>query len=200
MPQSRLTTNPRRTHPLVWCVAVICTFISIAVIITGVAIFFVYIVIHPRVPVISVIGAHLDDIQYDGSGLLEIQMSIRMLARNDNLKAHASFSDTDFFVFFNGLKIGDLRNKPFSVQKNFSVAFDYHLVSSPIPLDSEQRDVVYMSLNNDHIKFELKGKSRARWRVSILGSIKFELHLNCALDFHVSNHSYIPSKCTSNAK
>ncbi|GAV90721.1 hypothetical protein CFOL_v3_34125 [Cephalotus follicularis] len=100
----KLTSSRRRTtHPLIWCAALICTVISVAVIITGMVVFVGYLVIHPRVPVIGVVDAHLDDISYTEAGLLEIQIVIKIRAENDNEKAHASFSDTSFTLIFDGL-------------------------------------------------------------------------------------------------
>ncbi|EOY25388.1 PREDICTED: uncharacterized protein LOC18606926 [Theobroma cacao] len=205
MPKSNVVTQrsiqkERRTHPLVWCAAIICTILIVAVIIAGIVTFIGYLVIHPRVPYISVANAHLDRIQIDYAGVLEIQVTIVVRAQNGNKKAHASFSDSSYILSLNGEDLARLVAGPFEVVKNSSVDFHYVVQSSPIPLDPEQADDVDAALKKDLITFDLKGKTKARWRVGLLGSIKFECHLSCQLHFHVFNGTFIPSRCTSKAK
>lgn len=148
----------------------------------------------------SVVEAHLDLFQYDEAGLLETQVTIVIRMRNGNAKAGASFSETSLFLFFDGLKIAQLVADPFEVSKNNSVDFNYVVESRPVPLDPEQQEVVDTSLKKDVVRFDLKGGSRSRWRVGVLGSVKFWCHLDCKLKFRPSNGSYIPSRCSSKAK
>lgn len=185
---------------MVWFAAILCTIISIAVIIAGIVVFVGYMVIHPRVPFIRVTNAHLDKFQNDATGLLDTAITIVVRAENDNTKAHASFSDTSFTLSFQGLKIARLVANPFDVKKNSSVDFNYVVESSSIPLNAEQMDQVENSMKRDRIGFDLKGSVRARWRVGLLGSVRFWGHLNCRLNFHISNSSYIHAPCSSRAK
>ncbi|KAL6183811.1 hypothetical protein ACLB2K_045221 [Fragaria x ananassa] len=166
----RKLTHQRGTHPLVWLAAIICTIVSIAVIIAGIVVFAGYMVIHPRVPFIKVTQAHLDNLQNDPTSLLETAITIVVRAENDNTKAHASFSDLSFTLSFQGMKIARLVANPFDVRKNDSVDFNYVVESSSIPLSSGQVDQVDSSLKRDRISFDLKGNVRARWRVGLVGS------------------------------
>lgn len=189
-----------RTHPLVWLAAIICAILSIAVIITGILVFVGYMIIRPRVPFISVTSAHLDTFRYDQAGLLEVQMAIDIRAENDNAKAHSSFSDTSFVVSFDELQIAKLVAGPFNVRKNSSTVFNYVIPSSQIPLDHARMEMIDSSLKRNEITFDLKGNSRTRWRVGLLGSVKFWCHLSCQLRFH-TNGSYISSRhCSSKSK
>ncbi|XP_022737090.1 uncharacterized protein LOC111289979 [Durio zibethinus] len=199
--KSKFTTGQeRRTHPLLWCAAIICTILTIAVIIAGIVTFVGYLVIHPRVPYVSVIDAHLDQMQFDYAGILEIQVTIVIRAQNGNGKAHASFSRSGYTLSFNGEDVARLVAPPFEVSKNSSVNFNYVVQSSPIPLDPEQSEDVDMALKRDLITFDLKGSARVRWRVGRLGSTSFLCRLACQLRFHPLNGTYIPSRCTSKAK
>ncbi|XP_059444361.1 uncharacterized protein LOC132176233 [Corylus avellana] len=199
MPPNK-SSGGQRTHPLIWILAIICTVLSTAVIIAGVIVFVGYLAIHPRVPFISVTSAHLDNIQYDQNGLLETQVAIYIRAENDNAKAHSSFSDTSFILSFQGLQIAKLVAGPFDVRKNSSIDFEYVVQSSQIPLDPLRMEEVDSSLKRDQITFDLKGSSRARWRVWLLGSVKFGCPLNCQLKFRPSNGTYTSSRCTSKSK
>lgn len=198
---SKLGHGPgKRTHPLVWMAAIICTVIAVAVIVTGIVAFAGYMVIHPRIPVITIVSAHLDKILYDMAGLLETQVTIVVRAQNGNAKAHASFSDTRFQLSYQGVVIAKLVADPFEVRKNDSMEFYYVVPSSSIPLDPNQMAELDFELKEDLITFDLKGNSRARWRVGLLGSLKFWCHLNCELKFHPSNGTYMNSPCSSKAK
>ncbi|XP_022983092.1 uncharacterized protein LOC111481740 [Cucurbita maxima] len=163
MPPKLISNAKRRTHPLIWFAAVLCTLVSIAVIIAGVGVFIGYLVIHPRIPTISVIGAHLDNFQNDIVGRLEVQLTILVEAENDNAKAHASFSDTSLFLSFLGLNIAEIVADPFDVRKNSSVQFHYAVNSIEIPLNPEQMEEVDFALKTDLIQFDLNRNTRVQW-------------------------------------
>ncbi|WJX93993.1 hypothetical protein P8452_75460 [Trifolium repens] len=188
------------TNPLVWLAAIICTIFAIAVIIIGIIVFIGYIVIHPRVPIISVTSAHLDLLRNDYAGLLQTQLSIVVTATNGNAKAHAQFSKITFSLSFKGQGIAVLVADSFDVPKNSSNNLRYVVQSSPIPLTPEQMDEVDESRKRNEISFDFKGAARTRWRIGPFGSVRYSCHLNCNLKFHPSNGSYIPSKCSSKSK
>lgn len=191
----------RRTHPLIWCAAIICALLSVAVIIAGIAVFIGYIIIHPRVPFISVIGASLDIFQADQAGVLVSQVSIDIKAENDNAKAHASFQNMNFVLSFGGLDIAQLLAPPFDVSKHNNKTFHYVVQSFPIPLDPARSDIVSDSLRRNEVSFDLRGTARAQWRVGLLGSVKFWCHLDCRLNFHLLNRTYTNTKrCSSRGK
>lgn len=60
------------TSPFIWCAAIICALISIVVIFGGIVVFVGYMVIHPRVPILSVSDAHLDLLKYGFMQLLPL--------------------------------------------------------------------------------------------------------------------------------
>lgn len=203
MSSSKKQLGHKHTHTtgyIIWLFAIICTIICIAVIITGIAVFIGYMVIHPRIPTLSVANAHLDTMQYSQAGLLETAMNIIIKAENDNTKAHASFSDTSFILSFQGLVLAKLVADPFDVSKNSSIDFNYVVQSSEIPLDSARMHQVDLALKQKVIQFDFKGNSRTQWRVSLLGSVKFWCHLNCQLRFHPLNGTYVSSHCSSKSK
>ncbi|KAB2031447.1 hypothetical protein ERO13_D05G290066v2 [Gossypium hirsutum] len=128
-PKTKFSTHRERaTNPLVWCAAIICTILTVAVIIAGIATFIGYLVIHPRVPYVSVMDAHLDHIQIDYAGILEIQVTILIRAQNGNEKAHASFSDSSYSLSLNGEVVAQLVAPPFEVGRRLNFG-DVHTQS-----------------------------------------------------------------------
>ncbi|KAK2987686.1 hypothetical protein RJ640_015028 [Escallonia rubra] len=172
---------------------------AVAVIVTGIVVFVGYLAVRPKVPFISVSYAHLDRFDYDQAGILAVQLTIVVKAENDNAKAHAYFYDASFILGFHGLEIAKLVADPFDVSKNDSVQFDYLVQSTPIPLDELEQNLVELSLRQNLIAFDLKGKARTRWRVGVIGSVKFSLNLNCELKFFI-NGSSTNSHCSSRSK
>ncbi|KAG5524548.1 hypothetical protein RHGRI_031269 [Rhododendron griersonianum] len=190
----------RGTNPLIWLVAIICTVIAIAVIIAGIVVFIGYIAIRPKVPFISVTYTHLDAFDYDRSGLLTTQVTIVIKWENENTRAHASFYDASFILGFHGTEIAKLVAEPFDVRKNSSLELAYTVTSTPIPLTPDQMMIVDMSLKQDFVTFELRGTARTRWRVGLLGSVKFWLHVDCKLHFIPSSFNSTGLYCSSRSK
>ena len=197
----RLVTGQRgHKDPLIWLLAILCTIIAIAVIVAGIVVFGAYMVIHPRVPIISITNAHLDLFRNDYAGLLQTQLKIVVMAQNGNAKAHATFSDISFNLSFQSQPIAVMVAEPFEVPKNSSKYLNYFVQSSSIPLTPKQMELVDDSWKLNVVSFDLKGNARTQWRVGPLDSVKFWCNLECKLKFHPLNGSYIPSRCTSKSK
>ncbi|XP_020207363.1 NDR1/HIN1-like protein 12 [Cajanus cajan] len=195
------THHSANTHPLIWLAAILCTVIAIGVVIAGIVVFVGYVVIHPRIPVISITNAHLDLLSNDYAGLLQTQLTIMVLAQNGNAKAHATFSDVRFNLSYQGQAIAVMVAGIIEVPKNSSQTLRYVVQSKSIPLTPEQMEEVDQSWKRDIIGFDVKGSARTRWRVGPLGSVRFWCNLECQLRFHPSNGSYIKhSRCTSESK
>jgi len=192
-----ISSQGERTHPMVWLAAIVLAFLAVAMIITGITIFVVYMIYKPKMPYIEVAYAHLDKLDYDQSGLLDTQMTLTILANNDNAKANASFYDARFVLHFQGIKLAELRADPFDVPRNRSFPLNYIAPSSPIPLDVEAMNVMDAALKMDRVPFRLDGHARTRWRVGIFLSVKFWTHLTCKLEFTWSNGSSIGLDCNS---
>lgn len=123
-----------------------------------------------------------------------------MRAVNGNERAHASFYDWHFVLSLNRMALAHLVAGDFNVGKNHFNEFHYVVQSNPTALGPDDEDVVDLSLQRDLVSLNLNGSARARWRVGLLGSVKFTCLLDCELRFHPRNGTYIPSHCTSKTK
>jgi len=150
-------------------------------IITCVTIFVVYKIHKPTICYIEVAYAHLGKLDYDQSGLLNTQMTLTILADNDNAKANAIFYDARFVLHFQGIQLAELRADPFNVPRNSSFPLNYVVLSLLIPLDKEAMNVMGATLKMDRVPFRLAGHARTRWRVDTFLSVKFWTHLSCKL-------------------
>nr|GMD74374.1 NDR1/HIN1-like protein 12 [Ipomoea batatas] len=197
--RKRVLEPERRTNPLIWCAALICTVLTIAVIITGFAVFVGYLVLRPKVPQMSVNSARLESIDYDMAGILAVKVSVVIAAQNDNARAHASFYKTSYALSFGGVKLAYLNAEAFDVPKNSSRELYYLVESTPVPLSPEQGETVEAALRQRRVAFDLKGTSRTRWRIWMLGSVKFWLHLDCQLKLPLDRTTLYP-KCSTKSR
>lgn len=188
-----------RTHPLIWALAILCTILAVAVILTGLLVFLTYIIYQPKMPYLVVTYAHLDRLDYDQTGLLGTVISLTIMAENDNTRAHATFSDLSIKVRFHGVEIADLRAGEFEAEKNSSVALNYVVPSAMVPLDRGGMEEMDVSLKRDVIRFVLDGQARTRWRVGFVMTVKLWTHLSCGIQFFVSNRTTNGLDCTSKA-
>ncbi|XP_060171388.1 NDR1/HIN1-like protein 12 [Lycium barbarum] len=186
----------RRTNPLIWGVAILCTLITLSVIITGLVVFIGYMVVRPKVPQMYVRSANVDNFAYDMSNLMSIKLSIVINAQNDNAKAHASFYETYYTLWFDGVKVAYLRSDPFDVARNSSIPLYYPVESTSIALTPEEGEIAELALSQRQVALDLKGSTRTRWRVGIVGSVKFWLHLNCKLKLPLNGSTVYP-KCST---
>ncbi|URE20960.1 hypothetical protein MUK42_10542 [Musa troglodytarum] len=189
--------TPRRTSWAVWLAAIVCAVLAIAVIITGIAVFAIYIIYQPKTPYIKVAYAQLSKLVYGHSGLLEIEMVLHLVAENDNKKAHASFSDVSCLLRFHRIDVAELRADTFDVAKNSSLELDYLFQSSSIPLDQAAMETMDVALKQGVVSFDLSGHARTRWRVGVFLSVKFWTYLSCELRFFWSNGSAVNLDCSS---
>ncbi|RAL53173.1 hypothetical protein DM860_006845 [Cuscuta australis] len=189
----------RRTNPLVWCFALVCSFITVAVIVTGIVIFIAYMVVKPRVPQMSVARAHLERISYDAASVLTLKAAIVIRAENHNARAHSSFYGTRYLLSFRGVKVAYLRAGSFDVPKNSSVELFYPVESTPIPLTPDQADSVEAALRQKHVVLEIEGETGTRWRVGLVGSVKFRQHLYCHLKLPINGTTVYPNCSTKSS-
>ncbi|KAK1367693.1 hypothetical protein POM88_033785 [Heracleum sosnowskyi] len=188
----------RRTNAIIWFAAIFCAIVAIAVVAIGLFVIISYLVIHPTTPTVSVSYANLDKFNYNQLGILDVQVRIVIKAKNGNVKNHAEFYGLVLALNFHGLPVAKLVNKPFNVKKNDSREFVYEVKADQIPLRSVYRDYVQSSLTKNEVSFEMKGKVKTRWRVWVVGSVKFSLNMDCDLQFFMPNGSFTyRSPCSS---
>lgn len=178
-----------RTNPLIWLIAVLCAVLAVAVILTGLGVFIIYMIYEPRLPYLVVTGAHLDKLDYDQSSMMDAVVSLSIVAENDNARAHATFSELSINMRFHGIVIAELRADEFDVVKNGTVPLPYVVMTAAVPLDEGGREEMDVSLKRDLIQFELDGQARTRWRVGFILTVKLWTHLTCGIQFVVSNGS-----------
>ena len=87
-------------------------------------------------PYLVVSDAQLGLLQYDQGGTIQsLQMSITILAENNNSKADAAFFRVGLALGFGGADVALLRADPFVVARESSLPLRYNVVSKGRTLD-----------------------------------------------------------------
>lgn len=128
-------------------------------------------------------------LDYNQVGILDLQVSIVITAKNENIKNHVRFNQLELTLALHELQIAKLVNKPFDVKKNDSLEFFYLVKSEQIHLRSVYRDYVQSLLMKNIVSSELKGTTTTKWKVCVIDSVKITLHMNCNLHFIYLNES-----------
>ena len=133
-------------------------------------------------------------------GKLNLNQTPWFKTENDNHEVQANFSDFIYELKFHGIKIATLKNWDFKVDKNNSKIFVYDVKSESIPLNPDLMEIVDLSMTRDKIMFDLKGHTRARWKVGPIKSVNFWLIMSCDLQFHMDGSSIDFHSCSSKHK
>ncbi|CAL4956892.1 unnamed protein product [Urochloa decumbens] len=187
----------RRT-PSWWVrlMVILCTVLSISVIVAGVAVFAAYMLIKPKMPYLVVSDAQLGLLQYDSqdSTIRSLQMLITILAENINSKADASFSGIDFTLEFHGAGVALLRAEQFMVARESSLTLQFNIVSEKQTLDPAGKQSMEESLKAGVVQFDLFTKARTRWKVGVFVRHQYWTHISCGLHFFFpGNGTVMPS-------
>jgi hypothetical protein len=175
---------------------ILCTLLAVGVLVTGVALFAVYLVYKPKMPYLVVSDAQLGALQYaqlDGT-IQYLQLPIAILAENKNSKAGVTFSRVDFALQFHGVDVALLRTPaPFLVAPESSLPLQYNVVSAGRTLDSAGMRSMDESLTAGVVSFDLHGKARTRWKVGIFLKVHFWTRISCRLHFFPGNGTVMPT-------
>ncbi|KAJ1276172.1 hypothetical protein BS78_05G193700 [Paspalum vaginatum] len=185
-----------------WAAVLLCTALAVAVILAGAAVFAVFLLYRPRMPYLAVSDARLEKLQYGQDGAIDyLQVSITVLAVNNNSRTDASFPAVDLAVRFNGNDVALLRAQPFVVARKSSLPLQYDVVSAGRALDPAGMQAMDEALKAGVVPFDLFGKARTRWKVGVLARLRFWTRLSCRLRFFFpGNGTVMPAdrdKCRS---
>jgi hypothetical protein len=167
-----------------WAMVILCTVLAIGVIVAGAAVFAVYIFFKPKMPYLVVSDAQLGVLQYDQGGTIQsLQMSITILAENNNSKADAAFFRVGLALGFGGADVALLRADPFVVARESSLPLRYNVVSKGRTLDQAGMQSMDESLKAGVVPFDLFGKAITRWKVGVFVKVRYRTRISCRLRF-----------------
>ncbi|EES14611.1 hypothetical protein BDA96_07G056700 [Sorghum bicolor] len=204
--QPRRTYNFRRRHrsdALQWATAVLCTVLAVVVLVGAVSILVVVLLLQPRAPYVAVPAAtaRLDTLVYDQLGALDdVQLSLRVEARNGNAHSAATFSRLECRLAFDGAALAVLRADTFRVPARGALPLAYVARAQGAPLGTADSAAMEAALRDGVVPFEVEGEARTRWKVAGVVTINQWTRLACQMRFFWPNGTALPFKCNSKSK
>ncbi|XP_066323516.1 uncharacterized protein [Miscanthus floridulus] len=201
--QPRRPFNFRRRHrsALEWAAAVLFTVLAVVVLVGAVSILVVVLLLQPRAPYVAVRAASLDRLVYDQLGALDdVQISLRVEARNDNAHSAATFSRLECQLAFSGATLVVLRADTFRVPARGALPLAYVAHAQGAPLGNVGSAAMQAALRDGVVPFGVEGEARTRWKVAGLVTINQWTRLACQIRFFWPNGTALAFKCSSKSK
>ncbi|XP_010478946.1 PREDICTED: uncharacterized protein LOC104757857 [Camelina sativa] len=190
---------PKNPGPFVWCAAIICAIVLISLVSICLVLFICFTVVHPRIPIISVVDGHLDFFRYDDiGGVLQANISLSIQVHNTKANTYRVFDEAYYEIRYEVQPITGIRIGMFEAKKEGPMVLPF-LCPIMIQLNPPQRQALEFEVKRNLIRFEIIGASKTWWQFGLLRLVKLKSDLRCELRFTPSNGSYIPSVCTSSA-
>ncbi|XP_026390550.1 uncharacterized protein LOC113286046 [Papaver somniferum] len=87
-----------------------------------------------------------------------------------------------------------------TIQISLNIKAENENMKADASFSNDAWEDMVASVKQDKVSFSLKGDARTRWRVGIIGPVKFWTHLSCQLNFFASNGSSIKTDCSSKSR
>ncbi|PIA58354.1 hypothetical protein AQUCO_00500344v1 [Aquilegia coerulea] len=159
---SRLLPPPRRTNPLIWCVAFCCIIFSLLLILSGIAILIIFLVIKPKYPLFEATSASLNSIYLDSAQYLNGDFTFIANFSNPSRKMDIRFEYLDIELYFFDRLIGTQALQPFNLKRRGSRVEFVHMISSQVYLPLNHSIALQKQVQTNRVRYFLKGTFRVR--------------------------------------
>lgn len=169
----------RKTKPLAWLIAALCTLFWIIVIVGGLAILIIYLIFRPHLPKFDISSATLNAAYLD-MGKLNADFTILGNFTNPNKKVNVDFHYVVLDLYQNQALLARRYLDPFTTMKRHSRFVDIHMIVSQVPLTLHHSQDLRRQMANGRAMFDVKGVIRAR---SNLGFLRYSywLYSHCTI-------------------
>ncbi|GMH25469.1 hypothetical protein Nepgr_027312 [Nepenthes gracilis] len=173
--------QPRRTHPLVWCVAVICLLFSLVIILSGVATLTIFLVIKPRYPSFDIPNASLSAIYFDSPEYFNGDFTLLANFTNPNNKIDLKFEYLALELFFSDSLIAIQSIEPFSQRRGETTLGQVHMISSLVYLPSNLALGLQKEVQNNRVQYNIRGSFKVRAKMGF-AHFGYWLNARCRLE------------------
>ncbi|XP_057524997.1 uncharacterized protein At1g08160 [Amaranthus tricolor] len=176
-----LLHHPRRTHPLVWCSAIICLVICLLIIVFGITTLIIFLVIKPKYPSFDIPNANLNVIYFDSPDNFNGDFTFVANFTNPNRKIHIKFDFLDVELYFIDRLIAAQALEPFSLKPREARLEMIHFISSLVYLPPNPAIELQRQVQSNRVKYNVRGTFRVRAKVG-MAQFSYWLHANCQLE------------------
>lgn len=197
-PSSLRLTTQRKTRPIAWLIAAICTLFWIIVIVAGLAVLIIYLVYRPRLPKFDISSANLNAAYLDMGYLLNADLTILGNFTNPNKKVNVDFSYVTMDLYYESSLIATRYVEPFTAIRGQSIFEDIHMVTSQVRLPLAQSQDLTRQMNNGRVNFDVRGLFRARSKLGGVLRYSYWLYSHCTITVAgPPTGALIGKKCTT---
>jgi hypothetical protein len=195
----RILPRPARTNIFIWCTALICSVVVIAIILAGLAVLICYLLFHPKLPTLNITEAILNRIVLDPSTrLLNAEMVALLRFNNPNDRVDVRYEYINFKLFFRNDMIATQVLEPFAQRRGDWSLRAIDMVSNHAELTPLSAEIMVSQALNNTISYELFGTLRTVAKLGGIASIPYWLYVDCQLEFSTPpNGIFRYHKCTS---
>lgn len=177
----RITGSRRKTRPITWLIAALCTLFWIIIIVGGLSVLIIYLVFHPRLPKFDISSATLNAAYLDMGYLLNADFTILGNFTNPNKKVNVDFNSVVMELYHERAFIATRYIEPFTAARRQSRFQDVHMITSQVPLTSRHSQELKRQMDNGRVKFEIKGYFRARSNLGGFLRYSYWLYSHCTI-------------------
>lgn len=190
----------RKTNPCIWCIALMCSLIAVAIILSGLAVLTVYLLFHPKLPKLDVTKASLNRVILDPATFLyNSEMVALITVNNPNGRVDMRYEYINFKLFFRSDMVATQVLPPFAQRRGNSTDLKViTMVSNDAEITPLSAQVMEIQAKNNSIEYKLVGNLRTVARLGATAQIPYWLNVNCQLHFTTPPNGVLHDhKCSS---
>jgi hypothetical protein len=175
--------------------------LAVVVLLGAVTVLVVVLLLQPRASYMAVRVASLYALVYGQTGALDdVQVTVRVEARNGNTRSAAYFSRLECRLAFAGATLSVLHAYPFRVPARGVLPLAYVARAQGAPLGDAGSAAMETALRDGVVPFRVEGEARTRWKVAGIVGVDQWTRLACQLRFFWPNATVLPFRCSSKSK
>lgn len=176
-----LLHQPRRTHPIVWCSAIICLVFCLLIIFFGFTTLIIFLIVKPKYPLFDVPNASLNAIYFASPENFNGDFTLLANFTNPNRKINIRFDYLDVQLYFVDRLIATQALEPFSQRPGEARLEMIHLISSLVYLPPNPAIELQRQVQSNRVKYNIRGAFRVRATVGV-ARFSYWLHARCQLE------------------
>ncbi|GAB2230043.1 hypothetical protein Droror1_Dr00014299 [Drosera rotundifolia] len=171
----------RRTHPLVWCIALLCLLFSLSVIFFVVATLIIFLVIKPKYPLFDIPSARLNAIYFDSPEYFNGDLCFSVNFSNPNKKMSLRFEYLDLRLYFHDQLIAVQSIETFIQREGQMSVGSVNMVSSLVYLPSNLAEELHKEVESNKVLYDVEGNFKLKMMLGFV-HIGYWLKARCQLE------------------
>ncbi|CAM8948381.1 unnamed protein product [Rhodiola kirilowii] len=173
--------KPRKTTPVIWCVAILCLVFSLSLIVFAIATLIIFLVVKPRTPQFDIPNASLSTVYFDTPEYFNGNFNFVANFTNPNKKIDVQFERAEVDLYFFNKLIATTSLPPFHQRRGEVRLQSVQLISSLVLLPQNLAVKLQSQVQRNRIMYNIRVRFKVR---AHFGSVHYSywLHGRCELE------------------